>query len=213
MTIEIAKVVCLGVVLAFFSGCGGTSTQLSGEAERIKADVNALCDRMTSSGNSVWLSGDGIVRRIQALPEDERSVLAMFYVGAVESLGTAVVAVEELPVWLYNLQGLLKTVDLFADDLADKKRLLRLYELCLDRYHEGIRLCRKLAQKEKTPSMKRRYLDKCRDLETGCCLYFATVRKIYLPLVAARILPEDQYEQWKGEVEEKMKKLPREESR
>ena len=56
MTIEIAKVVCLGVVLAFFSGCGGTSTQLSGEAQRIKADVNALCDRMTTSGNSVWLA-------------------------------------------------------------------------------------------------------------------------------------------------------------
>ena len=44
-------------------------------------------------------------------------------------------------------------------------------------------------------------------------MYFATVRKIYLPLVAARILPEDQYEQWKGEIAEKMKKLPREESR
>ena len=105
--------------------------------------------------------------------------------------------------WLYNLQGLLKTVDLCIDDLADKESALSLYAFCIDRYAEAVAQCRGRLEGA-LPDERGKYQTLLRGLEADRGLLFANIRKVYLPLVAKRVLPTDRYGHWRKVLEGKM---------
>lgn len=189
---------------AWIHGCG------PGGSPNIVKEVASLKSRMSSPGSVVWKMGDSIARRIAVLPEGERTDAAGFYMKEVEEIGTAEPPLESLPVWLYNFQGLLKSVDLLhIDERRDGEWVLRQYERCLDCYKKALELYS--SRKSVDPHEERKVADVRANLMTDCGIFCEMVRKVYLPLVAARILPQERYTYWRNVLEKKMRELGYEE--
>lgn len=187
-------------------GCS-PSPALSQEARHVKADIESLRGSMTVAGNSTWKKGEGIARRINSLPEDEKTAMSASYMKELEVLGDSDVNPEHRTVWLYNYQSLLKTIDLCMDNLIDKEIPLRLYAHCIDRYAESIHQCRTQAGKDGNPNNKTRCDELRRNLETDGRLVCANVRKVLLPLVVRKQLTSERYEYWCALLEGKMKNV------
>ena len=177
-----------------------------GESPSIAKEVDSLKGRMSSPGSVAWKMFDSIARRIAALPECERAEATAFYMREVEEIGTAEPPFESLPLWLYNFQGLLKSIDLLCiDEQRDGEWVLQQYERCLDRYKKAQELCS--SRKSADSCEERKVKDVCRSLMTDCGLFCGMIRKVYLPLVAARMLPQERYDYWRNVLEGKMKEL------
>lgn len=100
----------------------------------------------------------------------------------------------------------MKSIDLLhIDERRDGEWILRQYERCLDRYKKALELCS--SRKSVDPHEKRKVADVRASLMTDCGIFCETIRKVYLPLVAARMLPQERYAYWRNVLEGKMREL------
>lgn len=193
------------MLLLFMFGCGerplDKNPVSSQGAEAILRELKSLDACMLSPGVASWKKGEELARRIRVSPNPERVWLTESFVRKLEVLGRTEVELHHLPVWLNNFQELVKSVDLCMDWLEDQERPLRLYALCLDRYGDAMRLCCALSTNETRNGNKVEGL--YRTLQTDCRIFVENIRKVYLPLVAERRLPQDRYAHWKECLEEK----------
>lgn len=205
MAVTTRLTLCVGF-LAFCAGCGRPDIPLPSAAQQIVAEVEGLNTRMMSSQNKVRMQGRELVRRIKALPEHERASVSERYLKKIEALEAADVRFPRCSVRLYNLQGLLKTVDQCADYVADKELPMRLYAGHIDRCAAAARYCRGQMRGEMTLDERRSWQQTLRDILTDYRYFCLEIRKIYLPRVAGRLLSPERLDVWRKEFEDRMKR-------
>ena len=190
-------------------GCGERTAhrdvQLSEEAKIVQSKIDKLDDIMLSSGNVAWKTGDDVAGLIGSLKKDERGQLAEAYLRKLNEMVEKEIDIDHLPVWLYNFQGLLKSTDLHVDGIEDKELPIRLISMCVDRYRQAMASCSECSEREAVPDKRKKLEGQVRTMRTDFAIFSEDIRKVYLPLVAARVPSADRYQYWRILLEDKMK--------
>ena len=211
---SVSNICVISLVCIFFSGCdrlchlpdsvnNDVGSRLSADISRMEHEIRTLELKMTLPGDHVEHLSYSILKEIGRFPEDKRKDIVIDYINMVNKISNQYPLYKGDRKWLFNFNGLLRTLDMCAIYGVSMGELVQLYDKELDFYNMSLAYLSNKYNLADDRTLRRKLELQIRNMQSDCSMYIVEMKKIYLPMVVRKRLSDENYQYWSNKMLDK----------